>query len=88
MSGDRYQPGLFFQGRAGHGVGRGGAKPVEITIKGNENEISALVLAVQGRKNEQILDLTCGNSNNLIVENRKRIKTELCAILANNGHIF
>ena len=66
----------------------GGAKPVEITIKGNENEISALVLAVQGRKNEQILDLTCGNSNNLIVENRKRIKTELCAILANNGHIF
>ena len=68
------------------GLGKGG-EGVEVIIRGNQEEIAALVLAVQERQSRNLsINLAYGDSDDLVKEDNMCAKVYR-AILSSNGYV-
>ena len=60
---------------------------MEVILKGDAKEIAAFVVAIQERREDSVFECSNQNCDNLVKEDRERIKIELRAALGSDSYI-
>ncbi len=60
---------------------------MEVILKGDAKEIAAFVVAIQERREDSVFECSNRNCDNLVKEDRERIKIELRAALGSDSYI-